>query len=125
MKLQLPHFQGGFGVAPNAGSAISAFYAASVSLVQWLGFCSHAEQYFIDLASTWAPGQDLANPDQWSAPIFLALKQAHQVLLTDLVVMNGLLMGQLLPQQFRKSRTRAQILLQTLCSLHLATSSHL
>jgi len=73
----------GFGITPNAGSAISAFYAASVSLVQWLGFCSHAEQNFIDLASTWAPGQDLANPDQWSAPILLALKQADKVLLTD------------------------------------------
>ena len=83
MKLQLPHCWGGFGVTPNAGNAISAFYAASVSLVQWLGFCSHTEQNFIDLASTWAPGQDLANPDQWSAPILLALKQAHQVLLTD------------------------------------------
>ena len=67
MKLQLPHFWEGFGVTPNAGSAISAFYAASVSLVQWLGFCSHSEQNFIDLASTWAPGQDLANPDQWPA----------------------------------------------------------
>ena len=31
MKLQLPHFWGGLGVTPNAGSAISAFYAASVS----------------------------------------------------------------------------------------------
>ena len=50
MKLQLPHFQEGFGVTSNAGSAISAFYAAFVSLVQWLGFCSHAEQNFIDLA---------------------------------------------------------------------------
>jgi len=83
MKLQLPHFRGGFGVTLDAGSAISAFYAASVSLVQWLSFCSHAEQDYIDLASTWAPGQDLANPDQQSAPILLALKQAHQVLLTD------------------------------------------
>ena len=82
MKLQLPHFRGGFGVTPNAG-AISAFYAASVSLVQWLGFCSHAEQNFIDLASTWGPGQELTIPDQWSAPILLALKQAHQVLPTD------------------------------------------
>jgi len=44
MKLKLPHFRGGFGVTPNAGSAISAFYATSVSLVQWLGFCSHGAQ---------------------------------------------------------------------------------
>jgi len=51
--------------------------------VQWLGFCSHAEQNFIELASTWAPSQDFANPDQWSAPILLALKQAHTVLLTN------------------------------------------
>jgi len=51
--------------------------------VQWLGFCTHAEQNFIDLACTWAPGQDLSNPDQWFAPILLALKQAHQVLLTN------------------------------------------
>jgi len=94
MKLQLPHFQGVFGVTDNAGSAISAFYAASVSLVQWLGLCSYPEQNFINLASTWAPGQDLANLDQWSAPILLALKQAHQ----NLVVMNGLSMGQLLPR---------------------------
>ena len=46
-------------------------------------------------------------------------------ILETLVVMNGLLMGQLLSRQFRKSRTRAQILLRTLRSLHLATSSHL
>ena len=51
--------------------------------MKWLGFCIHAEQSFIDLASTWAPGQDLANPDQWSAPVLLALKQAHKVLLTN------------------------------------------
>jgi len=83
MKFQLPHFQGGFGVTPNAGSAISAFYVASVCLVQWLGFCSHTEQNFIDLASKWDLGQDLANLDQRSAPILLALKQAQQVLLTE------------------------------------------
>jgi len=83
IKLQLPHFRAGFGFTSNASSAISAFCAASVSLMQWLGSCSHAEQNFIDLASTWAPGQNSANLDQWSAPILLALKQAHQVLLTD------------------------------------------
>ena len=53
MKLQLPHFLGGFRVTPNAGSAISAFYAASVSLIQWLDFYSHPKQNFIELASTW------------------------------------------------------------------------
>ena len=48
-----------------------------------LGFAVMPSKNFIDLAKTWAPGQDLANPDQWSAPILIALKQAHQVLLTD------------------------------------------
>ena len=83
MKLQLSHFRRDFVIIPNAGSAISAFYAASVSLVQWLGFCIRPEKNSIDLASTWAPGQDLLNPDLWTAPILLAPKQAHQVLLTE------------------------------------------
>jgi len=51
--------------------------------MQWLGFCSHAKHNCIVLASTWAPGQDLANPDQWSALILLALRHAHRVLLTE------------------------------------------
>jgi len=84
MKLQLPHFRGGFGVTPNAGTAISAFYTASVSIVQWLGFCNHPEQNIIYLTSTWAPGQDLDNLGQLTARILIALKQTHQVLLTDL-----------------------------------------
>jgi len=83
MKLQLPHFRGGYCVTPNVGSAISAFYAVSVPLVQWLGFCSHDNQKFIDFASTWTQGQDLANLDQRSTPILLFLQQAHKVLLTD------------------------------------------
>jgi len=34
MKLQLPHHRGGFGITPCAGSAISAFYASTASLVR-------------------------------------------------------------------------------------------
>jgi len=119
MKVQPPHFVGGFGVTPNTGSAISAFYAASVSLVQWLGSGSHPKQNFIDLASTWGPWQDSANPDLWNA-----LKQAHQVLLTDVGCYEWSIDGPA-SRQFRKSRARATILLQTLRSLQLATSSHL
>jgi len=100
--LQLPHFQGRFGVTSNAGSAISASYAASVSLVQWLDFCGHSKQYFNDLASTWAPVQNLANLDEWTTPIFLRSNTTS--FLQSLDVMNGQLMGQLLPQQIRKSR---------------------
>ena len=84
MKLQLPHFQRGFGITHNARSAISTFYAASVSLVQLLSFCGDPEQNFIQLASKRAPVQDLANSDQRTALILIALKQAHQVLRTHL-----------------------------------------
>ena len=37
MKIQVPHFRGGFGITPNEGSAISAFYSATCALVVWLG----------------------------------------------------------------------------------------
>jgi len=125
LNLTNKFIQGGFGVAPNAGSAISAFNGASVSLVQWLGFCSHAEQNFIDFASTWAPGQDLANPDQWSAPILLALKQAHKVLLTDFGCQewstDGPAPASAVPQIEGSSPNPAA----DARSLHLATSSHL
>ena len=127
MKLQLPHFRGGVGVTPNAGSAISAFYAAPVSLVHWLGFCSHAEQNLIVLASTWAPGQDVANPDQWSAPILLALKQAQQVLFTDFAChewsIDGPSPASAVPQIEDSSSNPAANAPRR--SLHLATSSHL
>ena len=38
---------------------------------------------FLDFASTWASGQDLASQDLWTAPILIALKQADQVLFTE------------------------------------------
>ena len=37
MKIQVPHFRGGFGITPNEGSAISTFYSATCALVNWLG----------------------------------------------------------------------------------------
>ena len=37
MKIQVPHFRGGFGITPNEGSAIWAFYSATFALVVWLG----------------------------------------------------------------------------------------
>ena len=48
-----------------------------------LGFAVMPSRILLTLPGHGPPGQDLANPDQWSAPILLALKQAHQVLLTD------------------------------------------
>jgi len=37
MKIQVPHFRGGFEIMPNEGSVISACYSATSTLVVWLG----------------------------------------------------------------------------------------
>ena len=37
IKIQVPHFRGGFGITPNEGSAISVFYSTTCALVVWLG----------------------------------------------------------------------------------------
>jgi hypothetical protein len=82
MKIQLPHFRGGYGITPNEGSAISAFYSATCALVVWLG--SHGgtrpAQHFAD---AWAPGLDLTSPDSWHAPLLQALSSLHALLLQD------------------------------------------
>ena len=78
----MPHFRGGFGITPNEGSAISAFYSATCALVVWLG--SHGgirpAQHFAD---AWAPGLDLTSPDSWHAPLLQALSKSHALLLQD------------------------------------------
>ena len=62
MKIQVPHFRGGFGITPNEGSAISAFYCATCALVVWLG--SHGgNRPAQDFADSWAPGLNLTSPD--------------------------------------------------------------
>jgi len=62
MKIQVPHLRGGFGITPNEGSAISAFYSATCALNVWLG--SHGgNRPAQDLANTWAPGLNLTSPD--------------------------------------------------------------
>jgi hypothetical protein len=83
MKFQLPHHRGGFGITPFTGSAISAFYASTASLVQWLGHHSNAQQDLANLADVWALGQDMSNPDSWTAPILTALKGTHALLLAE------------------------------------------
>ena len=72
MKIQVPHFRRGFGIAPNEGSAISAFYSATCALVVWLG--SHeGNKSAQDFANTSAPGLNLTSPDSWHAPLLQAL----------------------------------------------------
>jgi len=78
MKIQVPHFRGGFGITPNEGSAISAFYSATCALVVWLG--NRPAQ---DFANTWAPGLNLTSPDSWHAPLLQALSALHALLLQD------------------------------------------
>ena len=83
MKLQMPHHREGYGITPCAGSAISAVYASTASLVRWLGHHSNAQQDLTNLAGVWAPGQDMSNPDFWTAPILTAFTYAHAFLLVD------------------------------------------
>jgi len=54
MKLQLPHFRGGFAVTPNAQRLVVPFLLSMrhVYLSCRLGFCSHSEQNFIEFAFT-------------------------------------------------------------------------
>ena len=77
MNIQVPHFRGGFGITPNEGSAISAFYSATCALVVWLG--SHGgNRPAQGFANTWAPGLNLTSPDSWHAPLLQAL--SHRML---------------------------------------------
>ena len=82
MKIQVPHFRGGFGITPNEGSSISAFYSATCTLVVWLG--SHGgNRPAQDFANTWAPGLNLTSPDSWHAPLLQSLSASHALLLQD------------------------------------------
>jgi len=82
MKIQVPHFRGGFGISPNEGSAISAFYSATCALVVWLG--SHGgNRPAQDLTDAWAPGLNLTSPNSWHAPLLQALSTSHALLLQD------------------------------------------
>jgi len=83
MKLQLPHHRGGFVITPCAGSAISAFCASTASLVRWLGHHGNAQQDLANLADVWAPGQDMSDPDSWTAPILTDLNCTHAFLLAE------------------------------------------
>jgi len=82
MKIQVPHFRGGFEITPNEGSAISAFNSAKCVLVVWLGSHGGARpaQHFAD---AWAPGLDLTSPNSWHAPLLQALSKSHALLLQD------------------------------------------
>jgi len=82
MKIQVPHFRGGFGITPNEGSVISAFYSATCALVVWLG--SHGgTRPAQDFADTWAPGLNLTSPYSWHVTLVQALSALHALLLQD------------------------------------------
>ena len=82
MKIQVPHFGGGFGITPNEGSAISVFYSATFALVVWLG--SHGgNRPAQGFADAWAPRLDLTSPDSWHAPLLQALSSSHALLLEE------------------------------------------
>jgi len=51
--------------------------------VWWLDHHSNAQQDLANLADVWAPGQDMSNPDSWTASILTALRCTHALLLAD------------------------------------------
>jgi len=51
--------------------------------VRCLGHHSNAQQDLANLADVWAPGQDMSNPESWTAPILTALKCSHALLLAE------------------------------------------
>jgi len=80
MKIQVPHFPGGFGITSNEDSAISVFYSVTCALVVWMG--SHGgNRSAQDFADTWAPGLNLTSPYSWHAPLLQALSASHVLLL--------------------------------------------
>ena len=82
MKIQVPHFCGGFGITPNEGSAILAFYSATCVLVVWLG--GHGgNKPAQDFADAWAPKLNLSSPNCWHAPLLQALSTSYALLLQD------------------------------------------
>jgi len=48
-----------------------------------LGHHGNAQQDFANLADVWAQGQDMSNPDSWTAPILTAFKCTHAFLLAE------------------------------------------
>jgi len=124
MTLQQSHIRGGLGMTPNAGSAISNLYAASASLVQWLGYCSPPEVFWTSPAH--GPRAKIW-PILIYCPYFACSQASSSIEFSsqNLAVMNDLSMGLPLPLHFRKLRVRALILCITLHHLHLATSTHL
>ena len=92
MKIQVPHFRGGFEITPNESRAISAFFSATYALIisGWLdshGGALTAQQF----TNSWASRQNLTSPEAWHAPLLQALSKLHAILLQDCGFVNGLL----------------------------------
>ena len=51
--------------------------------MQWLVHHGNAQQDLANLEDVWAPGQNMSNPDSWTAPILTALKCTHALLLAE------------------------------------------
>jgi hypothetical protein len=72
--VELPHHEGGLGIAPLPASGMAAFYIATASLVSWLGSLPHASQ--------WDACQTLDDRISCLCSALTTLKQLHGKLLT-------------------------------------------
>jgi hypothetical protein len=75
--LQMPHGMGGYGMTPNVIAQISAKVAMSSRFLGFVGSLSSAEQKLL------FPNQNVQDPDTWTLPHLLQLKQEYKKLVED------------------------------------------
>jgi len=111
----------------DTGSAISAFYAAYTSLVQWLRSwaCNHPGQDFVDQATRPRDTDDICLILTNGLLLFYSLSSKHiKSFEQTMAVVNGLSMDLHLLLQFCKLRAWLPVLRHTLRLLHLVMSSN-
>jgi hypothetical protein len=75
--LQIPHSMGGYGMTPNVIAQISAKVAMGARFLGFLGSLSSSEQQL------WFPNQNVQDPDTWTSPHLIQLKQEYKKLVED------------------------------------------
>jgi hypothetical protein len=73
-RLQMPHSDGGFGLAPNTIALTSAKVAMASRFLGLVGSLPLDEQ------KHWLPNPMVHDPDTWTAPHLLQLKREYEIL---------------------------------------------
>jgi hypothetical protein len=73
----MPHGMGGYGRTPNVIAQISAKVAIAARFLGFVGSLSSTEQQL------WFPNQNVQDPDTWTLPHLIQLKQENKKLVED------------------------------------------